>query len=116
MRARLPVLTLVAWTLFVWVTRINNIWQDDDLDGFAMAWRLGAAVVFVVLALAVLITSLRAPERFVATLVGWTIAWWLVRGVGILLDDHDTGFKIVHTALMVASIGVAMWAWRRRRG
>ena len=32
----------------------------------------------------------------------------------IRLDNHDVGFKVVHTILMVVSIGVAMWAWRRR--
>ena len=47
----------------------------------------------------------------------WTVGWWTIRGVGILLDgNHETGFKVVHTVLMVVSIALAMWAWARRDG
>lgn len=119
MRARLPVLALVGWTLFVWVTRMNNIVHDDDLSTGGMAWRLGAAAIFVALAVAVAVSLRLAPTRMapiLGVLVVWTVGWWLVRGVGILLDDHDAGFKVVHTILMLVSIGVAMWAWQRRDG
>lgn len=38
-------------------------------------------------------------------------------GVGILLDpNHDVGFKLVHTALMIGSLvvaGIAAWGLRR---
>ena len=117
MRQRLPLLSLVGWTLFVWVTRMNNIVQDDDLSAGGMAWRLGAAAFFVALAVALLVATRRSPARVNAVLgvfVVWTIGWWSIRGVGILVDNHDVGFKVVHTILMVVSIGVAMWAWRRR--
>jgi hypothetical protein len=43
-----------------------------------------------------------------------SVGYWLVRGTGILVADHDVGFKVVHTVLMVISIVLAMWAWRRR--
>ena len=32
MRRRPFALALVAWTFFVWTTRIANIWRDADLD------------------------------------------------------------------------------------
>ena len=32
MRRRPYALALVAWTFFVWTTRIGNIWRDDALD------------------------------------------------------------------------------------
>ena len=47
-------------------------------------------------------------------LVVWTVGFWLVRGGGILLDDHDAAFTVIHTALMVVSIVLAMWVWRTR--
>ena len=96
---------------------MNNIVRDDDLSAGGMAWRLGAAGFFVALAVALLVATRRSPARVSAVLgalVVWTIGWWSIRGVGILLDNHDVGFKVVHTILMVVSIGVAMWAWRRR--
>ena len=117
MRARLPLYSLVGWTLFVWVTRTRNVITDDDLTNFGMAWRVGAAVVFVVLALAALVAARRWPARatlLLGALVLWTTGWWLIRGVGILLDDHEVGFKIVHSILMIVSIELAMWAWKRR--
>jgi len=116
---RVPVLTLVGWTLFVWATRVRNIIGDDELVGGARAWRLSVAVLFVVFAVALLAVRRLWPVRSIVVLgpfVVFTIGYWLVRGTGIILEDHDLGFTIVHTILMVVSIGLAMWAWRRRAG
>lgn len=116
----LAVRLLLAWTLLVWVSRIRNVLADDDLTSGGRAWRLGAAALFVVLALLVLVARRRDGSRATAllgVLVAWTVGWWTVRGLGILIDgDHDVGFKIIHTVLMIVSIGLAMWAWRRRGG
>jgi hypothetical protein len=112
-------LTLVAWTLFVWLTRVNNIIGDDELVGGERVWRLGAAVLFVAFALALLAARRVAPARatvVLAPFVVFSVGYWLVRGTGIILDDHELGFTIVHTILMVVSIGLAMWAWTRRAG
>lgn len=120
MPTRLVVPLFVGWTLVVWIGRIRNILGDDELSTGGRTWRIGAAVLFVLLALAVLVTRrLARPEAraVLAALVLWTIGWWSVRGVGILLDaSHDTGFKVVHTVLMVGSIAFAVWAWARRDG
>ena len=40
-----------------------------------------------------------------------SVGFWFVRGVGIIADDHTLGFTVVHTVLMVVSIGLAGWAW-----
>ena len=114
-RARLPLIVLVGWTIFLWLSRLRNVLRDDDLSGAGIAWRVAVVVVFVALAIAVVVAMRtgRPPLRETVTaLVGWTIAFWLVRGTGILLDDHDTSFTVVHTVLMVVSIGVAVWAGR----
>jgi hypothetical protein len=114
---RVPTFTLVGWTLFVWVTRIRNIVGDDELTGSARAWRLGAAVAFVGFAVALLAVRRFSPARsrvVLAPFMVLSVGYWLVRGTGILVADHDVGFKVVHTVLMVISIVLAMWAWRRR--
>ena len=119
MRARLPVIGFVVWTVLVWIGRIGNVIADDDLSAAGAAWRIAVAVAFVVLGLAVFVARLRGADgatRLLAVLVACTVGWWLVRGVGTLVDDDDVGFKVVHTVLMVVSIGLAGWAWRRRDG
>lgn len=125
MRAWPAIPVFLTWTVVVWVGRIRNIAGDEDLSAGGRAWRLGAAVLFVVLALAVVVARRRAvssantalANTFLGALVVFTVGWWSVRGVGILLDvDHDIVFKVVHTVLMIGSIALAVWAWGRRDG
>ena len=99
---------LVGWTIFLWSSRLRNVLGNDELDDWGVTWRVAVVVVFVVLAV------LAATGRAIPVLVWWTVGYWLVRGGGILLDDHDAGFKAIHTALMVVSISAAMWVWRTR--
>lgn len=104
----------------MWGSRIRLILADDGLSALGTAWRIGAALVFVALALVVFVARQRQwgrAEALLGVLVVWTIGWWSIRGVGILLDgNHAVGFKIVHTILMIGSIAFAMWAWARRDG
>lgn len=119
MSPRVPLLIFLAWTVLVWTSRVRNVLADDDLSTGGTVWRLGAAVLFVVLAGAVVVTRRAAPARAAAvlgTLVVWTVGWWTVRGIGIIVDDHELGFTVIHTLLMAVSIGLAMWAWARRNG
>lgn len=111
----------MGWTLVVWVSRIRNVFGDEDLDAFDRTWRTGVAVVFIVFALATAIALWRhrkgafsaGAARLLATFVAWTVAFWVVRGTGILLDgNHDAGFKAIHTVLAVVSIGLAALALR----
>ena len=84
---------------------------NDDLDSWGTTWRVGVVVIFVALAL---LAVWRPEPRMIAVLVWWTVGYWLIRGGGILLDDHSASFKAIHTALMVVSIGAAMWVWKTR--
>ena len=116
---RSPIAWLVAWTLFVWVTRTRNILGDDELSTAAAAWRLAVSVLFVALAAGVVVarrTGQPDPGAALAVFVVWTIGYWLVRGVQIIAADHDLGFTAVHTVLMVVSIALAAWAWSERAG
>lgn len=104
---RSPITWLVAWTVLVWVTRIDNVVGDDELSTRGATWRIGVAVLFLVGAAAVLVSR----QRVLTAFASWTCGYWLVRGTQILLADHSLGFKVVHTVLMVVSIGLAGWAW-----
>lgn len=109
------VVALVAWTFFVWTTRIGNIWGDDDLDTAGKVGRTALALSFTFLALAVVgaLWRRRAWVRpAVVALAVWTTGVWLVRDTSILFGDHDTSFKIVHTVLAVVSIVLSGLALR----
>lgn len=114
----LPLIPILVWTLFVWSSRIRNVWTDEDLSTGGQWLRTGYAVVF--LAFGVALTTMlwrRRPEpldatgqRVLAVFLAWTVAFWLIRGIGIIVDDHTTSFTVIHTILMIISIGLAGWA------
>jgi hypothetical protein len=119
MRRRPFAIALVAWTFFVWTTRIANIWRDQALDGGEKLGRTGLALSFTLLAAAVVLTLWRrAPQASlvaVGALAGWSVAVWVVRDVRILLADHDLAFKVAHTVLAIVSVVLAALAWREAR-
>lgn len=119
MRRHRATLALVAWTAFVWATRIDNIWSDADLTTGEKLGRTGLAVSFLVLVVAVLVALWRraraATVTTVAALAGWNVAVWVVRDVRIVAADHDLGFKLVHVVLGVISIVLSVLAWREVR-
>ena len=117
---RLAVPLLAGWTVFLWLSRIRNVLADDDLSTVEQMWRMVVAVGFIALggyALWAWIRRRDRPRRLAVSLgilCVWTVAFWIVRGGGIILDDHTLGFTLIHTALMIVSIGLAAWAWPRR--
>ena len=119
MRRRPFVLALVAWTFFVWTTRIGNIWRDADLDTGEKVGRTGLALSFTLLALAVVGALWRGSARArlvtVGALAGWSTAVWVVRDARILAADHEIGFKVVHMVLALVSIVLSVLAWREER-
>ena len=97
-----------GWTLFVWGTRISNILDDGGSVG-----ALAVAVFMVTLAVATLaaVVFRRWLAPVVLTLAGATILVWLARLPGLLLDSgHRAPFKLVHTALALVSIALAVKA------
>ncbi|MCP3990332.1 MAG: hypothetical protein GY724_14740 [Actinomycetia bacterium] len=116
-----PITTLVAWTLFVWVGRVRNIIDDETLTGWSRTWRLGFAISFVTLAMAVgglairqlsANTSVPRSGRLVTALAIYSIVVWFIRGTDIVLGHHSAGFKMVHAVLAVVSIGLGALALR----
>lgn len=112
-------MALVAWTFFVWTTRIVNIWGDDALDTGEKWGRTLLALSFTVLAVAVVVALVRgaagALRWAVGALAAWSVAVWAVRDVRIVAADHEVGFKLVHVVLGVVSTVLAALAWREDR-
>ena len=116
------VCVLVAVTVVVWVVRVVNVFGDDSLSGSARLWRLLVAGCFLVFAgLAVAVLSGRwaghrlGSTRLVAMFCLWTMVFWAVRSIGILLGDYDTEFTLVHVLLAMVSVGVAFPVYRLDR-
>ena len=75
-----PLIPLLIWTLFVWSSRIRNVWTDEDLSTGGQVLRTGYAVVF--LAFGVTLAAIvwrRRPEpldglgqRILAVFLAWT--------------------------------------------
>lgn len=111
-------IALVLWTLFVWTTRIGNIWRDAALTTGEKWGRTALAVSFTVLAVGVAVALWRRARwqrSAVAALATWTVSAWVVRAVDIAMGDHDTAFVVVHLVLAAVSIALSLLAVREQR-
>lgn len=104
---------LLTWTFLVWISRVRNVLTDQDLEVAGVAWRLGAAGIFLGLAAAVLgqLISGHQGTQQLKWLATWSIGFWLVRGAGILIDSNwSFEFKAVHSALMIVTFAMVALA------
>lgn len=105
---------LIAWTIFLWISRLRNVVNNDELSSSGRTIRVLVVVVFVTLAVASAVAVRRRWAKVVAVFVGWTVAYWLIRGIGILIDgDYSAGFKVVHTVLMAVSLTLSVLTARQ---
>lgn len=116
-RSRLVLWVFVGWTLFVWATRIRNIWTDDTLTTSGQVGRTALVLAFVVPAVALAVGLLRRSGGPWLTWVirgfaAWTVAFWVVRLAGIALNGHSAAFVAVHAVLALVSSVLAAAAWR----
>ena len=109
------VFVLVTVTVVVWVIRVASVFEDNSLSGSARFWRLlvaGCFLAFAGLTAAVLSDRWSGHRLGSTRLVGmfclWTMVFWAVRSIGILLGDYDAEFTLVHVLLAVVSVGVAL--------
>ncbi len=110
----------VAWTTYVWVTRITNTWGSDIETTGAKVFSTvlsGVMLAFAVGGVVVLVQTWKRPltvgaARFLQVFCGVTVVVWLVRAVQIIASDHDVPFKVVHVVLGVISIALAAGVWR----
>ena len=116
-RPTLLVAGFVAWTAFVWSTRIRNLVGDDEASTFTKVWGTATSLVLLGLAAAVLVALVTRRvwlRPALLALGGVTVVVWLIRGADIVLDDHGVGFKVVHLVLAVISIALAVATWPRK--
>ena len=106
---------LVASTLLVWIIRIYNLLNDNEISNGERIWSLLVAAIFLLAAMAVvkvLVGNWRDRNllnfRLVPAFCIWTVTFWIVRSVGILIADHEAGFKIVHACIAAAFILLAL--------
>ncbi len=122
-RFYVPGLALGAWTLLLWSTRVRNVLADAELAGWSKTWQLGISVIFVVVAIALVGLSLAKDQPPLQTLakrlsLGLAVfgsAWWAVRGINTLFNDHSFGFKAVHTVLALGTIAISAWVLNGQR-
>lgn len=96
---------LVAWTLFIWATRIRNVVADDG----------GLAELVVPVGLVLVAVATLVDRRSLPLLAAVTVVVWLVRVPLVLSRDHDAAFVVVHVALALVSISLAVLALRADR-
>lgn len=121
---RILLIAFVAWTAFVWISRISNTLSSTTESTGGKVFSTVLSIIMLTLALAVAVVlvrgwsaaagpgSLRALR--IAAIV--TVVVWVVRVPQILfLDDdptHGAAFKIVHAVLGIISIGLALGVGR----
>ena len=98
-------------TLLAWTTRTYNLFEDNEVSNGERIWSLLVASIFLLAAMAVikiLVGSWRdrniKNSRLIPAFCIWTVTFWIVRSVGILIADHEAGFKIVHVLLATGFI------------
>ena len=116
-RPRLVLWAFVGWTLFVWATRIRNIWTDDSLTTAGQVGRTALVLAFVLPAVAVAagLVARRGGAWLtwvIRAFAAWTVGFWVVRLVGIAPHGHSAAFVAVHAVLAVVSSVLAIAAWR----
>jgi hypothetical protein len=109
-----------VWSVFVWSTRLVNIWRDYLLTTDEKVAASVIALVFVVLGLTVIVIAVgfrrwpatRGDVIAIGALAGWTGGVWFLRTIDIVGGDHSAAFVAVHVALAVISVALAGFAWR----
>ena len=106
---------LAGSTLLVWIIRIYNLLNDNEISNGERIWSLLVAATFLLAAMAVvkvLVGDWRDRNILNFLLVPafciWTATFWIVRSVGILISDHEAGFKIVHACIAAVFILLAL--------
>ena len=101
--------------LLVWIIRVYNLFEDNEISNGERVWSLLVSTVFLLAAIAVikiLVGSWRdrniKKSRLITAFCIWTVTFWIVRSVGILIADHGAGFKIVHACLAIVFILLAL--------
>ena len=124
-KQRVVLSVFVAWTAYVWVSRIVNALGSDTESTGGKIFSVILSLVLLALTagvVTVMVRSWNAPltvggAKVLAAAAGVTIVVWLIRVPQILMTDHGpevngTAFNIVHTLLGVVSVVLAALVWQ----
>lgn len=119
-RAWFGLLALVVWTVFVWGNRLFNTWTSDTetTTGRVVSTVLAGGLIALAAGGAVVAARTRhrrmaaGQARLLQVFAAATVVVWVVRIPQILLAGHSIGFAVVHAALGVVSIALAVGVWR----
>ncbi len=121
---RAILIAFVAWTAFVWSSRISNTLRSTTESTGSKVFSTVLSAVMLLIAVAVVAVLVRrwsAPmdlssARVLRVAAVVTVVVWLIRVPQIVfLDDdptHGAPFKIVHAMLGLLSILLAAGVWR----
>ena len=120
-RTRGTLVAYLAWTLFVWATRLSILWGSGSATGNrAVASLLVLSFLGCAGVVAAVLVRARGQEvppggavLAIRLVAAWTVGVWVVRAVGIALDHHPVAFLLVHLVLAVVSITLALLSARR---
>ncbi|CAB4322920.1 MAG: hypothetical protein F2520_03285 [Actinobacteria bacterium] len=121
---RAILIAFVAWTAFVWISRISNTLRSTTESTGGKVFSTVLSILMLALAAAVVVALVRSWSTPMSStsLVSLraaaivTVVVWLVRVPQIVfLDDdptHGAPFKIVHAVLGLISIALAAGLWK----
>jgi len=121
---RAILIAFVAWTAFVWISRISNTLRSTTESTGGKVFSTVLSILMLALATAVIAALVRSWSKpmsstslmslRVAAIA--TVVVWLVRVPQIVfLDDdptHGAPFKIVHAVLGLISMALAAGLWK----
>ncbi len=121
---RAILIAFVAWTTFVWISRISNTLRSTTESTGGKVFSTVLSILMLALAVAVVVALARSWTKPMssASLMSLrvaaiaTVVVWLVRVPQIVFFDddptHGAPFKIVHAVLGLISIALAAGVWR----
>jgi uncharacterized membrane protein YkgB len=116
---RAILIAFVAWTAFVWCSRISNTLRSATESNGGKVFSTVLSVIMLLLGVAVLVVLVRgwsgrtdaSAVRVLRAAAAVTAVVWLIRVPQIVFFDNDAShgapFKIVHAVLGLISIALA---------
>ncbi len=101
---------ILVWAAATWGGRISLLVDADP----TAVMRVAVSILAAIAAGAVLIRGTARGRSILWTYAVVTAAVWISSLVSVWRNDHQVGFRLVHTALAAVSLALALAAVRAR--